>query len=127
MMQVLTAAAAVLAMIYLVPFAFYAGASALKLLDIPPAPSPQAFLLGILVTKIGTALAFVLLVPVGAPILPGGWLAYGAIWFAMFAASEAGDAISGRSAWPEAIVGIAAEAVYAPASAAAAFAILGRM
>lgn len=124
-MDVILASMAVLAIIYTVPFAFYAASSALGVLDVPAESSPQAFLLGILITKTGTAVAFVTLARLVSDAWSGGWLAYGLIWFMMFAASEMGDAISRRATWPEALVGVASEAVYAPASALAAFAILG--
>lgn len=119
-----SAIAAVLAIIYVVPFVFYAGASALGVLAVPESASPQAFLLGVFVTKLGTAVAFALLAYLAAAAWEGRWVQYAAVWFVMFAASEIGDAISRRATWPEALVGIVAEAVYAPAAAAAAFAIL---
>jgi hypothetical protein len=50
---------------------------------------------------------------------------YGLIWFGMFAASEVGDAISGRSSWREASLGILSEVIYAPVSAFIAYTLLG--
>ncbi len=82
-------------------------------------------MLGILVTKLGTAIAFVLLLQLTATVWVDRWLLYGLIWFGMFAASEVGDAISGRSTWREAWLGILSEAIYAPASAYAAYSLLG--
>ena len=121
-MALALAIVAVLAIIYVVPFVIYAGASVLRLVDIPSETSPQRFLLGVFVTKLGTAAAFVLILHLG---WPGGWLTYSLIWFAMFAASEIGDAISGRSTWAEALLGVLSEAIYAPLAALSAFAILG--
>lgn len=121
-MTLVLAIVAVLAIIYVVPFVVYAGASVLRLVDIPSETSPQRFLLGVLVTKLGTAAAFVLILHLG---WPGGWLMYSLIWFAMFAASEIGDAISGRASWAEALLGVLSEAIYAPLAALSAFAILG--
>lgn len=123
-MSVIFAIAAVLAIIYVVPFVLYASASALHIVDIPPDASPQRFLLGVLITKLGTAVAFVLILQLAWAQSGYGWLAYALMWFAMFAASEIGDAVSGRGTWPESLLGIAAEAVYAPAAAWAGYAIL---
>lgn len=123
-MSVVLAICAVLAIIYVIPFVVYATASALHLVDIPAEASPRQFLLGVLVTKAGTAAAFVLLAQMSGAVAAA-WPAYALIWFVMFAASEVGEAISGRSTWPEAGLGMLAEAVYAPAAALAAFAILG--
>lgn len=86
---------------------------------------PLRFLLGVLITKLGTAVTFVLILHLSEPSLGLGWLTYAILWFLMFAASELGDAVSGRSTWPEALLGVASEAVYAPAASLAAYAILG--
>lgn len=70
-------------------------------------------------------MAFVLILYLGSPGLGLGWLPYAILWFVMFTASELGDAGSGRSGWAEALLGVASEAIYAPAAALAAYAILG--
>lgn len=124
-MSVALAVVAVLAIIYVVPFIIYAGANALHLVDVPSEASPQRFLLGVLITKLGTAVAFVLILHLGSPGLGLGWSTYAILWFLMFAASELGDAVSGRSGWSEALLGVASEASYAPAAALAVYAILG--
>lgn len=124
-MLVVLAVLAVLAIIYVVPLMIYGVASACGWLRLPTQSSPQAFLLGVLVTKVGTAAAFVLLLLAGAEVWHARWLLYGLIWFAMFAASELGDAIAGRGSWAEAMLGVMSEAIYAPAAALAAHEILG--
>lgn len=124
-MPVVFAIAAVLAIIFTVPFAVYGTGSALHLVDVPREASAQRFLLGVLLTKLGTAAAFVLILHLGAPALAGRALLYSLIWFAMFAASEIGDALSGRSSRQESLLGVISEALYAPAAALAAYAILG--
>lgn len=124
-MSVVLAMVAVLAIIFVVPMVVYGAASALGGMELPAAASPQRFLLGVFVTKLGTAVAFVLLLHLTSEVWVGRWPLYGVIWFVMFAASEMGDAISRRSSWREAWLGILSEAIYAPASALAAFAILG--
>ena len=123
-MSVVLAIAAVLAIIYGVPFIIYAVASALHLVDMPSEASPQRFLFGVLITKLGTAAAFVLILQLGSGF-SGGWLVYSLVWLVMFTASELGDAVSGRSSRSEAFLGVLSEAVYAPAAALAAFRILG--
>lgn len=123
-MSLVTATVVVLAIIYLVPLLVYGPASALGWVEIPAESSPRAFLLGVLVTKLGTAAAFVLLFWLSGQVWADRWLLYGLIWFVMFAASEIGEAISGRSAWPEALLGIVSEAIYAPSAAYAAHRIL---
>jgi hypothetical protein len=45
------------------------------------------------------------------------WFLYGTIWFAILAASEIGEAVSGRTSRQESGLGILAEAIYAPWSA----------
>ena len=119
------AALAVLAIIYVVPVVVYGAASTLGWLKLPTQSSPQAFLFCVLVTKVGTTAAFVLILLLSAEVWSDRWLLYGLIWFAMFAASELGDAIAGRSSWAEAMLGVISEAIYAPAAALAAHTILG--
>jgi hypothetical protein len=123
--SVVFALVAVLTIIYLVPVVVYGAASARGWADRPTESSPQAFLLGVLVTKVGTALAFVLLLWLSRDYWVDRWLVYALIWFAMFTASEVGDAISGRQRWREALLGVVSEGIYAPAAAYAADQILG--
>lgn|GEM_PF-1759646 len=124
-MSIVFAMLAVLAIVYLVPLVVYGAASTLAGLELPAESSPQRFLVGILATKLGTAIGFVLLFQLTGSAWVGRWAVYGLIWFGVFAASEVGDAISGRSSWTEAGLGILSEAVYAPASAYVTHLILG--
>jgi hypothetical protein len=124
-MTLVLATMTVLAIIYVVPLVVYGTASAFGGLELPSESTPQRFLLGILITKLGTAVAFVLLLQLTSTVWVDRWLLYALIWFGMFAASEVGDAISGRSTWREALPGILSEAIYAPASAFAAYRLLG--
>jgi hypothetical protein len=107
----------VLLIIYVVPFVVYGVASVVGGLKPPDNASPARFLSGILVTKLGTAIAFVALFAIGRGVWSGQWLLYGLIWLVMFALSEVGEAISGRMTVPEAVLGIVSECMYAPASA----------
>ncbi|MHB1018374.1 MAG: hypothetical protein ACYC2X_10890 [Coriobacteriia bacterium] len=119
------ALAAVLAIIFVVPFVVYGAASSLAGVQLPAESSPRRFLLGVLITKLGTAAAFVLILQLTGELWIGRLGLYALVWFGMFAASEIGDAVSGRSTWREAWLGVLSEAIYAPAAAYAAFRILG--
>jgi hypothetical protein len=107
----------VLLIIYVVPFVVYGVASVVGGLKPPDTASPARFLSGILVTKLGTAIAFVALFALTRGFWGERWLLYGLIWLVMFALSEVGEAISGRMTVPEAVLGVVSECVYAPASA----------
>ncbi len=107
----------VLLVIYAVPFLVYGAASALGGLQPPKTASPARFLLGVLVTKLGTAVAFVTLFGIARTFWGPRWILYAAVWFLMFAFSEVGDAVSGRSTRVEVLLGIVSEAVYTPLSA----------
>lgn len=116
-LQLALAAFAVLAIIFVVPMVVYGLASRFVAMPSPEGPGARRFLLGVLVTKSGTAVAFVGLFWLSRDVWDGRWLVYAALWFVMFVLSEIGDAISGRSTPAEAAFGIVAEAVYAPLSA----------
>jgi hypothetical protein len=124
MVSVILATAVVLAIIYVVPLVVYGAASALWGLEPPEGVSPGRFLFGVLVTKLGTAVAFVAVFSLTSSVWAGRWLVYGMLWFVMFAASEVGEAISRRTSPTEAVLGVIAEAIYAPASAFAVRALL---
>ena len=107
----------VLLVIYVVPFAVYGGASVLGALRPPTTASAGRFLLGVLLTKIGTAVAFVAIFAASRAIWGPRWILYATLWFVMFAFSEFGEAVSGRVTKAEALLGIVSEAIYAPVSA----------
>ena len=117
--RIAVAMLATLVIIYLVPLPVYAGLEALGLVALPEDGSPAQFMLGVLVIKIGVAFAFVMLFRLAGLDTGGSWWPYAAIWWAMFAVIEVGQAIGpGYSAW-EAVGGIVAEAIYFPLSCAA--------
>ncbi len=125
MSKFIMATVVVLIIIYIVPFMVYGIASALAGLQ-PPAPvSPGKFLLGVLLTKIGTAVAFVAIFYVSRAIWGRRWFSYALLWFIMFAFSELGEAFSGRTAQVEALLGALSEAIYAPLSGWLTWKILG--
>ena len=116
----------VLLTIYVVPFVVYGGASILGGLRPPTTASPGRFLLGVMVTKLGAAVAFVSIFALSRAIWDQRWLLYAMLWFVMFAFSELGEAVAGRTTKQEAILGVVSEAVYAPLSAYIAQWFLGR-
>ena len=107
----------VLAVIYIVPFAVYALATVVTNLKPPEGASPSRFLMSVLVSKIGTAIAFVLIFYFARSALSGQWLLYAFIWWLMFVIGEIGQAIGPNYTWTEAIAGILSETVYLPLSA----------
>lgn len=114
MLQISLAVLAVLAVIYVVPLLLYGISSRYISMPAPEDAGPVRFLSGILITKLGTAVAFVVLFWLARDVFAQNSLAYAAPWFVMFAASEAGDAISGRSSVAESVIGVVAEAIYVP-------------
>ena len=78
-MSIILTIAAVLAIIYGVPLVIYSAASALGWLQALAQSSPQAFLLGILITKLGTAVTFVLILQLSVTAWSGHWLLYAGV------------------------------------------------
>ena len=126
MTRIIGAMAVVLLVVYIVPFLLYGGANALGVVQLPASASPRSFLTGVLISKMGTAVAFVLLFHVGAAAWDGRWLLYAAVWLMMFVSIELGDYVASRSTGTEAILGILSEIVYTPLSAFAVHALLRR-
>ncbi len=107
----------VLAVIYTVPFLVYGLSSVVVGLKTPEGASPARFLTGVLVSKIGTALAFVLIFYLARDSLSGQWLLYASFWWLMFVFDEIGQAIGPRYSLAEAIAGVVSETIYLPLSA----------
>jgi hypothetical protein len=116
MMRIVFGIVFVLAIIFVVPIIIYGAFSEATGLQIP-GDSPLTFLLGVLVSKTGTAIAFVLLFYFARNSLSGRWLLYAAIWWMMFAIGEVGQAIGPNYSWTEAIAGVISETIYFPLSA----------
>lgn len=106
----------VLAIIYIIPFIIYGILSSVAGLK-KPEGSPLMFLLSVLVSKIGTAIAFVLIFYFARNAFGGNWLLYAFIWWLMYVIGEVGQAIGPNYSWKEAIVGIISETAYFPLSA----------
>lgn len=107
----------VLIIIYIIPILTYGIGSAVAGLETPEGASPAQFLLGVLVSKIGTAIAFVLIFYFARDSWSGQWLLYAFIWWAMFLLGEVGQAIGPNYSWKEAIAGVISETIYFPLSA----------
>ena len=106
-----------LAIIYIVPFLVYGVFSAVAGLKPPEDASPVQFLVSILVSKVGTAIAFVLIFYFARDSLSGRWLLYAFIWWLAYVIGEVGQAIGPNYSWKEAVAGIISETVYFPLSA----------
>ena len=115
-MRALIAVPMVVGIIFVVPIIIYGAFSQFGLASMP-GDSPIQFLAGVLVSKIGTALAFVVLFVMASTELRRSWPGYALIWFAMFALEEIGQAIGPNYPWSEAVAGIVSEAIYLPLSA----------
>lgn len=117
MEKVILSVILVLAIIYIVPFLVYGLGSVVAGLKMPAGVSPVQFLAGVFVSKIGTALAFVLIFYVARSSLSGQWLLYALIWWLMFVFSEIGQTFGPGYSWREAVAGVISETIYLPLSA----------
>lgn len=117
MPKVILSIVLVLTIIYIVPILIYGLASVVAGLKTPEGASPAQFLISVLVSKIGTAIAFVLIFYFARSSLSGQWLLYAFIWWLMFVIGEFGQAIGPNYTWKEAIAGILSETIYLPLSA----------
>lgn len=106
-----------LAIIYVVPFIVYSVMTLVTGLEPPRDVSPARFLSGILVSKVGTAVAFVLIFYLARDALAGRWFLYALCWWIMFTIGEVGQAIGPNYSWPEAVGGIISETIYCPLAA----------
>lgn len=106
----------VLVVIYVIPMVVYGIFSALGKIKTPKG-SPATFLLSILISKIGTAIAFVLIFVFAQNSFAGNWLLYAFIWWLMFVIGEIGQAVGPNYSWKEATAGIISETIYLPISA----------
>jgi hypothetical protein len=115
----------VLVIIFVVPFVVYSVFALTAGLEPPAEGSPLRFLLGIFVSKMGTAIALVLILVLGRESIGSRWFLYGLAWLVMFAVGEIGQAIGPGYSWIEAVLGIVSEAVYCPLSAYVAWRLVG--
>ncbi|UCH09209.1 MAG: hypothetical protein JSU61_08170 [Fidelibacterota bacterium] len=106
----------VFVIIYFVPFAIYGSLSGLGWIE-KPEGSPARFLVGILVSKLATAVVFVLIFYLAREAFGDRWLLYAFLWWIMFAVGEVGQAIGPKYSWKEAFAGIISETIYCPLAA----------
>src|SRR5512136_321991 len=107
----------VLAIIYIVPFVVYGVGSVVAGLKPPEGASPARFLMSVFVSKLGTAITFVLIFHFTREELKGRWILYASLWWLMFIIGEIGQAIGPHYSWKEAAAGIISETIYWPMSA----------
>ncbi len=105
------------AVIYIVPFVVYGIGSVVAGLKPPEGVSPGRFLLSVFVSKLGAALAFVLIFYFARGALRSRWVLYAILWWLMFVIGEIGQAIGSHYSWKEAVAGIFSETIYWPLSA----------
>jgi hypothetical protein len=101
--------------LFIVPVIVYGAFSRVTGLQ-PPGDDPSAFLAGVAVSKIGTAIAFVGIWLLGRETLGPQWGLYVLCWWAMFVLGEVGQAMGPDYSWQEAIAGILSETIYLPLS-----------
>lgn len=116
MIKIILVVILVLAVIYIIPFVVYGIFSAVAGLK-TPGGSPTKFLISVLISKIGTAIAFVSIFYFGINSFSGNWLLYAFVWWIMFIIGEIGQAVGPNYSWKEAIAGIISETIYFPLSA----------
>jgi hypothetical protein len=116
-MRVALAVGLVFLIIFIVPVLVYGVLSRVTGLQ-PPGDDPMAFLAGVALSKLGTALAFVGIWALGREVLGPNWMLYVALWWVMFVLGEVGQAIGPDYSWSEAIAGVVSETIYLPLSGA---------
>lgn len=108
---------ATLLIIYVVPFVLYAAATVVWDLKPPDDVPAWQFLLSVLVSKTGIAVAFVAIYSFAQIGLNRRRLLYASIWWLSFAIGELGQTIGPGYTWREAVVGIISEGIYFPLAA----------
>jgi hypothetical protein len=117
MTQIALSIILVLLIIYIVPMVVYGLSSALIGAKMPEGVSPMRFLLSVLISKIGTAIAFVLIFYFAHTVFSELWPLYSFIWWLMFSIGEIGQTIGPNYSWKEAVAGVISEAIYFPLAA----------
>lgn len=115
----------VLAIIFVVPILVYGLGTVVAGIKPPEGVSATRFQTGVLVSKLGTAVAFVLIFYVARGSLSGQWPLYAFLWWFSFLTGEIGETIGGKYTWKEAVAGVISETIYFPASAYATDSLVG--
>ncbi len=124
-LMVLLTMGLVLAVLFIVPFLVYAAGNAAGVIKAPTGISPAAFLTSVFLSKVGTAIAFVLLFRLAQESVGGQWLLFALPWWIMFVVGEIGYACGPNYSWQEAVAGILSETIYVPLAAFLAHWLLG--
>lgn len=106
--------------IFIVPFPAYGLFSYAGLVKMPEdaaGASAAAFMIGTLVSKVGTAIAFVLIFYVARNVFANRWGMYAFLWWLMSVIHEVGQAIGPGYSWMDGLAGIISETVYFPLAA----------
>lgn len=111
-MQIVIASVLVFLIIFIFPIIVYGLCS--KIMDIPEPEKKIAFLLSVIVQKIGTTIGFVGIFLLGEEQLEPNWLLYSMIWVAMVAVTEIGQALLPNYSKKEAVAGVISELLYFP-------------
>jgi hypothetical protein len=117
MVMVIISIVVVLVIIYIVPFLIYGLATKVISLKPPEGASPARFLISVLVSKIGTAISFVLIFYFARNSLSGEWFLYAFIWWIGIVIGEIGQTIGPNYTLKEAVIGVISETIYLPLSA----------
>lgn len=112
-MRVFIALLLVFLALFAVPIIVYGTFSGLSGLQ-PPGDDAVRFLLGVAVSKLGTAFAFVGIWLLGRDMLARQAGIYVFLWLVMFMLGEVGQALGPEYSWQEAFAGMISEALYFP-------------
>ena len=102
--------------IYLIPILVHGLFSRIFAIKPPGDVAPARFLLSILISKAGTALAITVLYPHAIGMFANSWLWYALVWWVFFVTGEIGQWIGRTSSTKEAIAGMISETIYVPLS-----------
>lgn len=116
MVKVLIGVISTLFIIFIIPFVVYGIFSNVIGIKTPEGVSPSQFLFSVLISKVGTAIAFTLLFYFSKNIFYDKWLLYAFIWWLMFIFNEVGQAVGPNYSWNYAIAGVISETIYFPLS-----------
>lgn len=103
----------VLVIIFVVPIFVYGAVSSFTGMQVPGG-SAVTFLTGVLISKVGTTIAFVSLFYLARDRFASQWFLYAFIWWILFAFGEIGQAIGPGYSWAEATAGVISEFTYLP-------------
>ena len=123
--RILAAILLVLAVIFIVPFVVYGIFSFLAGLKPPEGASPAMFLVSGFVSKVGTAVGFVVIFYLARSSLGTRWIIYAGVWWLMFVIGEIGQAIGPNYSRQMAIAGAISETIYFPLAAWITYRFLG--